>query len=250
MNIKSTTYSPTTTDATPLCGEHGNFSEECYLDHVSNKPIDKVEDVENILGRLDNILSFDSSLNSISNISQVSTIIKKIHNFLQNNEVGAPITKNLTNSTVQIFSQTFDQAIAWNNGTDREKAVAASDILSQIQTNSYILNCYLNEENKTFDFSSDNLYEKMFYNFTEKIDFEYKFSLISVPNVSYFEDIEEELMSCKKDSSLGAVIKKLNDYMIHRLNENQRMNTELISFSIRNTNKTNYLRDGQNVKIR
>ena len=225
---------------------------ECSLGHLLNETIYSVEDVQKIFENMNNLLRLDSSLNSFSNISQVNKIIRNINLFLNEkySDLDAIITKVITNSSVQIFSKTLDQTIAWNNGTDSERTEAASEILTLIQSTSFILNCYLSEENNSSDFISDNLYEKQFFNFSEKIFFEYNSSSISVPEISYFENIEEELRSCKKDSSLGAVIRKLNNYMNESLRENQRMNTELMAFSIRNTNKTHPLRDGQTVKIK
>ena len=236
------------------CLESGKFDErgpefeDCWLDELLLKNITSVEEVIQMLDELLENTSNESSLNTISSLEKVIKIVIKFENFLKNSTIESLIAQNLSQSLVRLFSQTIDQRQAWSDGTGIEKRGTASQVLLHIQRTAFITNCYLSSENISKEFFSNNLYEKLFFNFTESIFFEYNSSSISVPQKSDFEDMSPVEDSCRADSSMGALIKALSEYLSEGLIGT--MNSEIIAFSLRNSNQSHSLKDNSYVRVR
>ena len=237
------------------CLEDGKFDnkgpefEECWLDGLLEKNITSVEDVIQSLEEMIKMTSDKSSLNSMTSLGKVNKIVVKLEDFLKDTTIESFVAQNISESFVQVYSQTIDQSLAWDNGTGIERRNTASQVLLHIQRTAFLTNCYLNSENNSKEFFSNNLYEKLLFNLTESIVFEYNSSSISIPPISDFGNIETE-DSCRGDSSMGALISTLDDYLNEGLDHSLRINSEIIAFSLRNSNESHSIENNSYVRVR
>jgi len=138
----------------------------------------------------------------------------------------------------------INQKNAWINATNDEKKNIASNLLLYVQKSSYISRPFMNGTNEIIEFNNRNIFLKIYStNCSESIVFESNDNSIEIPKQIYFDGSDE----CY-DYGVGYAINKLGDYLSADNSEID-INTNIIAFSIINTNKTNLINDGLKVKI-
>ena len=213
------------------CLTDGRFDEsgpdfnECWLQELLERNISSVEDVIQCLEEMREKTENKDSLNSMKSLNSILRIVSKLDHFMQNSTFDPSEAQNISESFVQVFSQTIDQRKAWLSGHRRERIRTASELLSWIERTAFLTNCYLSSSEKLF--VSDNLFEKLFFNFSENIVFEHNSSSIEIE----VKEPEAEEDNCREKSGLGALISSLGEY----LTEDNRfvVNSDLIAFSFR-----------------
>jgi hypothetical protein len=139
-----------------------------------------------------------------------------------------------------------NQNIAWSNATNDEKSEIASQILLQIQYTSFTLSCNQNTSHKLIEVKNRNLFVNTYHtNLREELVFEANSSSIFIPKGI----ILDELNTCN-NSAFGALINKLDTYLLRGISKSQKINTKILAFSITNASELNQINDGIKVKIR
>jgi hypothetical protein len=103
----------------------------------------------------------------------------------------------------------------------------------------------MNGTNEIIEFNNRNIFLKIYStNCNESIVFESNGSSIGIPNEIYFDGSDE----CY-DYGVGYAVNKLGDYLSVGNSEID-INTNIIAFSINNTNKSNQINNDLKVNIR
>jgi hypothetical protein len=236
-----------------LCSDNGLFDEngpefsECWLDELISQNISNIDDVIEILEKIESNTEFDDSLGSMIELQKIEIFLVKLQEFIysKNNGMNITIALNITNTFMNVFSNLINQFNAWINATVGEKIELASKLLLHIQNSSFISSQFSDIMNETIEIENRNIFMKIYSkNCREEIIFESNGSSVKIPKGLHFDGNLE----CY-NYSVGYAINKLGIYLSER-NADQEINTRIIAFSIKNTNKINQINDGSKVKIR
>jgi hypothetical protein len=212
-----------------------------------DKEITDINDVVDSLHIINNNTESDNSLNTLEELKKIVDFMINLQNFIdsKNEELNISLALNLTNDFMIAFSNLINQKNPWINTTVDEKSKIASNILLYIQKSSYISRLFMNGTNEIIEFPNKNIFMKIYStNCSERIIFESNGSSIKIPNELYFNGSDE----CY-DYGVGYSVNKLGSYLSAK-NSKIDVNTNIIAFSIYNTNKSIQIDDGLKVKIR
>lgn len=222
---------------------------DCYfwLDELPQT----IEDLDNALEIIEKISNNTDKNNTIVNsqkLIEVLNIITKVQNFVDNvTDVNLNNARTFASNIISTFSNIIDQKYAWINATIEEKAGIASKILLYIQYSSFTLVCRQNQSSKVEEIMNENIRINTFVtNFDEEIEFPInsKNSSILIPSGI---TLNETCIKCN-NTAIGAVIDKVQDYLLGGINQFEEINSNILSFSL--TNKTEVVKLNHEVTIR
>jgi hypothetical protein len=219
---------------------------DSWIDDLIDKNITDIDDVIESLEDIESHTESDNSLNTSDELKKIVDFIIKLQNFVDSNEkiINMTLALNITNDFMRVYNNLINQNNAWINTTIDEKLTIASDILLYIQKSSYISRPFMNGTNEIIEFNNRNIFMKIYStNCSESIVFESNGSSIEIPKGIYFDGSDE----CY-DYGVGYAINILGNYLSAENSEID-INTNIIAFSIINSNKTNLINDGLKVKI-
>ena len=184
--------------------------ESCLFDNLICQHINDKTMANEILKNLNEKLA-NKKLVNFGSLNKILHIFEKLEKFLQKQVFQEPFAESLTRLIVQSFSRILHQSNAWENGTDIEKREIASKILLLIHRTSFTTNCFLNSQKSSKEYSSRNLYQKLFFNYSKnKIhSLEHNFTSLTLPRI-YQTDQD---YFCGNHSSLGIIIHNINNYL-------------------------------------
>jgi hypothetical protein len=218
-----------------------------WIDDLIDRNITDINDVIESLEVIKSQTESDNSLNTSDELRKIVEFIIKLQNFVDSNVKELNITSalNVTNDFMKVYNNLINQNNAWINTTDDEKPKIASDILIYIQKSSYISRSFMNGTNEIIEINNRNIFLKIYStNCSESIVFESNGSSIGIPDKIYFDGSDE----CY-DYGVGYAVNKLGDYLSAG-SSGININTNIIAFSINNTNKSNQINNDLKVKIR
>jgi len=135
--------------------------------------------------------------------------------------------------------------------TDSQKTELASEILLNIQKTSFTLSCKQDQNNQIEEFNFGNIFVKTYHtNFSEKVIFEVNGSSIVIPKEIDLKPLKTIDDNKCDYSAVGALINKLKEYMLTGMKDQQIINTEIIAFSITNSDQIFEINDGKKTRIR
>jgi hypothetical protein len=239
------------------CNDDGNFDE----DGPNWSECDKwVNDLPDIFKSLDEALEVSKTISNktdknnviISNIilNRLLEKVEILQEFIESKtELNFDNAKNYAQKSIGSFSNVINQKYAWINSTVEQKINMSSKILTFIQKSSFTLVLRQNSSNKVESIKNvSNIYLKTFFtNFSEELVFPSKktsTSSISVPKGIEIKDKSDN----QNNTAAGAIINKLKDYLMGGITENKKINSEILSFSLRKG--TNSIELNKEVKIR
>jgi hypothetical protein len=240
-----------------VSNESNPQSSVCECNHLANFAaiIDlsrrETNDISDVEKELEAIVEYTDNENSITNFKeliQVMDLIKILQNLVYsyNQQIDFDIALSLTTNFLQALSNLNNQNIAWSNATNDEKSEIASQILLQIQYTSFTLSCNQNTSHKLIEVKNRNLFVNTYHtNLREELVFGANSSSIFIPKGI----ILDELNTCN-NSAFGALINKLDTYLLRGISKNEKINTRILAFSITNTSEINQINDGIKVRIR
>ena len=243
-----------------LCEENGEFNEtgpvyecslkscDCWLDQLIEMPMNSYKDVLELSIALDeNLSKTSSSINLVSSLKIILGIIHKIGNFLQDNLEDTEKSERIGNELIKILSKVIDQSNAWNNCTDSEKQKMSDKIIFLIKMTSFSTNCYSNSSKNTKEIFSKNIFQKLFFNYSQNIFVGFEFSSISV---SQFENNLTKNDSVEEKCILVTFIRNMQDYMRRGLKGSQRINSVIIGLNSSKPNISLLSNEEYSVRIR
>jgi hypothetical protein len=227
-----------------LFDDNGPDWSECN-DWLDNIPV--IRNLNNAM-KVSEIISNNTRMNNsvvdIDTLNRILDTMKKLQNFLRNeNEVDLQNAKIYSSQTIGIFSNLIDQKYAWINSTNDEKIKTASKILEYIQYSSFTLVLQQNSINYVEKIRNKNIYLETFIsNPKEKISFPTE---ISEKRCSI--DIPEDENMTQNNTVIGAVIDKIQDYLLGDI-EHKKINSVILAFSL--SNRTEFVKLTKEAKIR
>jgi methionyl-tRNA synthetase len=219
---------------------------DSWIDDLIDKNITDINDVIESLEYIESHTESDNSLNTSDELKKIVAFIIKLQNFVDSDEKELNFTTalNITNDFMRVYNNLINQNNAWINTKVDEKTRIASNLLLYVQKSSYVSRPFINGTNKIIELNNRNIFMKIYStNCSESIVFESNGNSIEIPREIYFDGSDE----CY-DYGVGYAINKLGDYLSEDNSEID-INTNIIAFSIINTNKTNLINDGLKVKI-
>jgi hypothetical protein len=218
-----------------------------WVDDLIDRNITDINDVVESLEDIERHTESDNSLNTSDELKKIVDFMIKLQNFVDSDqkELNLILTLNITNDFMRVFNNLINQNNAWINTTVDERPEIASNILVYVQKSSYISRPFMNVTNETIEFNYQNIFMKIYStNCSERIVFESNGSSIEIPKELHFNGSDE----CY-DYGVGYAINKLGSYLSAR-NSGFDIDTNIIAFSINNTNKTIQLNGGLKVRIK
>jgi hypothetical protein len=222
-----------------------DMSERIWIEDLIDKNITHINDVIESLEVIECNTKSDNSLNTSEDLRKIVDFIIKLQNFIDSGEkvLNITIALNITNNLMKVYNNLINQNNAWINTTVDEKTTIFSDLLHYVEKSSHISLPFIGNTNETIEFKNQNIFLKIFSpNCSEKIIFESSGSSIEISNDIYFNGSDE----CY-DYGIGYAINKLGDYLSVG---NFGINSNIISLSINNTNKTIQITDEFKARIR
>jgi hypothetical protein len=211
-----------------------------------DRNITDINDVTESLEVINNKTESDDSLNTSDELNKIVYIMIKLQNFIDSGEIvlNKSMSLKITNDFLNAYNNIINQNNAWINTTVDEKTKIASQLLLYVQKCSYISRLFINDTNEPIEFPNQNILIKIYStNCSQSIIFESNGSSIEIPNEIYFDGSDE----CY-DYGVGYAINKLGDYLSAGI-FGKDINTNIIAFSINNTNKTIQINNGSKVRI-
>jgi hypothetical protein len=225
---------------------------DCYhwLDELP-KTVINITDLDNAIEIVEKISNNTDKNNTIVNsqkLIEVLDIIQQVQIFVDNvTDVNLNNARTYASNIIGTFSNIIDQKYAWINATAEEKTGIASKILLYVQYSSFTLVCSQNLTNKVEEIMNENIRINTFVtNSDEEIEFPInsKNSSILIPSGIMLNDT---YIKCN-NTAIGAVIDKVQDYLLGGINECEQINSNILSFSL--TNKTQIVKLSHEVTIR
>jgi hypothetical protein len=217
------------------------------LDELPETIID-LDDAIGIIEKISNNTDKNNTIVDSQKLIEVLKVITKVQIFVDNvTDVNLNNARTYASNIIDTFSHIIDQKYAWINATTEEKADIASKILLYVQYSSFTLVCRQNQTNKVVDIMNENIRINTFVtNFDEEIEFPInsKNSSILIPSGIMFN---ETYIKCN-NTAIGAVIDKVQDYLLGGINQFEEINSNILSFSL--TNITGIVKLSHEVTIR
>jgi len=212
-----------------------------------DKNITNINYVIEFLEVINNNTESDNSLNTSDELKKIVYFMIRLQNFIDSGEevLNISMALKITNDFLNAYNNIINQNNAWINTTVDQKTKIASQLLLYVQKCSYISRLFINETNEIIQFKNQNILVQIYStNCSQRIIFESNGSSIEIPNEIYFDGSDE----CY-DYGVGYAINKLGDYLSAGISGKD-INTNIIAFSINNTNKTIQINNGSKVRIR
>jgi hypothetical protein len=226
------------------CNHLTNFAAVVEKNNWIDDLIDRnITDIEEVIESLEDIninTESDNSLETSEELKKIVDFMIKLQNFVDSDQKMLNITSALiiTNDFMKVYNNLINQNSAWIQSSVDEKSNIASNLLLFIQKASYISRPFMNGANEIIEFKNRNIFMKIYStNYSESTVFESNGSSIEIPKGIHF------------DYGVGYAINKLGDYLSAKNSEID-INTNIIAFSIRNTNKTIPINDGLKVRFK
>ncbi len=208
--------------------------------------IENITDVLDTVELISDFIDYRDPIFSIGELKKLMSFMKRIYEFIKENVtvIESEFASDITINSLNIFSHMIDQIR--NNATNSDRTELASQILLHIQGMAFILSCELNDTNQTQEILNNNIFVKIYrLNINQDLVFKINNSSIRIPRVI----ISDENKECN-NLAIGAFIKGLGTYLIEDLNDEQKINSEILAFSLSNSNGTSFEQNGTKVIIR
>jgi hypothetical protein len=233
------------------CMDNGLFDDNGPDWSECNDWLNKIPDIRNLNNamKVSEIISNNTQMNNSvvdsSTLNRILDTMKNLQNFFHNEkEVDFKNAKIYSSQTIGIFSNLIDQKHAWINSTNDEKIKTASKILEYIQYSSFTLVLQQNSTNYVEKIRNKNIYLETFIsNPKEKISFPTE---ISEKRCSI--DIPEDENKVQNNTAIGAIIDKIQDYLLGGDIEHKKINSVILAFSL--SNRTESVKLIKEAKIR
>jgi hypothetical protein len=217
------------------CMDNGLFDDNGPDWSECNDWLNKIPDIRNLNNAMkaSEIISNNTRMNNSvvdsNTLNRILNTMKKLHNFFHNeNEAEFKNAKIYSSQIIGIFSNLIDQKYAWINSSNDEKTKTASKILEYIQYSSFILVSQQNSTNYVEKIQNKNIYLETFIsNPKEKISFPTE---ISEKRCSI--DIPEDENKIQNNTAIGAIIDKIQDYLLGGDIEHKKINSVILAFSL------------------
>jgi hypothetical protein len=216
------------------------------LEKLLDNSIENITDVLDTVELISDFIDYRDPIFSIGELKKLMSFMKRIYEFIKENVtvIESEFASDITINSLNIFSHMIDQIR--NNATNSDRTELASQILLHIQGMAFILSCELNDTNQTQEILNNNIFVKIYrLNINQDLVFKINNSSIRIPRVI----ISDENKECN-NLAIGAFIKGLGTYLIEDLNDEQKINSEILAFSLSNSNGTSFEQNGTKVIIR
>jgi hypothetical protein len=216
------------------------------LEKLLDNSIENITDVLDTVELISDFIDYRDPIFSIGELKKLMSFMKRIYEFIKENAtvIESEFASDITINSLNIFSHMIDQIR--NNATNSDRTELASQILLHIQGMAFILSCELNDTNQTQEILNNNIFVKIYrLNINQDLVFKINNSSIRIPRVI----ISDENKECN-NLAIGAFIKGLGTYLIEDLNDEQKINSEILAFSLSNSNGTSFEQNGTKVIIR
>ncbi len=216
------------------------------MEKLLDNSIENITDVLDTVELISDFIDYRDPIFSIGELKKLMSFMKRIYEFIKENAtvIESEFASDITINSLNIFSHMIDQIR--NNATNSDRTELASQILLHIQGMAFILSCELNDTNQTQEILNNNIFVKIYrLNINQDLVFKINNSSIRIPRVI----ISDENKECN-NLAIGAFIKGLGTYLIEDLNDEQKINSEILAFSLSNSNGTSFEQNGTKVIIR
>lgn len=216
------------------------------MEKLLDNSIENITDVLDTVELISDFIDYRDPIFSIGELKKLMSFMKRIYEFIKENVtvIESEFASDITINSLNIFSHMIDQIR--NNATNSDRTELASQILLHIQGMAFILSCELNDTNQTQEILNNNIFVKIYrLNINQDLVFKINNSSIRIPRVI----ISDENKECN-NLAIGAFIKGLGTYLIEDLNDEQKINSEILAFSLSNSNGTSFEQNGTKVIIR
>jgi hypothetical protein len=236
------------------CNDDGNFDEDGPNWSECDKWLKDLPDyfisLDEALGASEKISNKTNKNNAIISNKILSILLEKVEKLQEfidgKTELNFDNAKNFAQKSIDSFSNVINQKYAWINSTVEQKVNMSSKILTFIQKSSFTL--VLRQNSSNDGITKENIYLETFVtNSSEELVFPSKntnTSSISVPKGTEIKDKSDN----QNNIAVGAIINKIKDYLMGGITENKKINSEILSFSLRK--ETNSIELNREVKIR
>ncbi len=204
---------------------------------MKNKNFEKSLKVTEIIAN--NTKKFNSLIHS-ERLNKILDTMQELQTFIDNEtDLSFEDSKHYTSNCIQILSNLIDQKYAWINSTVKQKTGIASKILQYIQYSSFTLVSKQNNAKNLENVTHGNIYINTFViDSSEEILFPKKFnekkSSIIIPKG--IESLNQN--KSLQIRAIGALIDKIDDYLLGGINENKEINSAILAFSLNNSTES------------
>ncbi len=227
------------------CQSNGHFDSngpnwnDCYHWFFDFETFLKKKNLDNSLKVTEIIANNTKVFNSLIHSVKMNKILETMQELeiFMNNEVDLSFedSKHYASNCIQILSNLIDQKYAWINSTVEQKTEMASKILQNIQYSSFTMVLKQNNTKHSDNMTSGNIYINSFViDSSEEIlfpkEFDEKKSSIIIPKG--IESLNQN--KSLQIRAIGALIDKIHDYLLGGINENKKINSAILAFSLNN----------------